>query len=311
MATFSLNFPEAMETRAKEWFFMTFTQLPLLFPALFDRRPSTKRFEDRIRAAGFGTFMQKSEGSPVSFDDPIEGLRVRSLHTVYALGYRATWEAIEDDQWDVLDRMPQDLGESARDHQERIAWSLENDGFAGDTFTGLDDPTPLALYHTAHTTLRPEVATQSNSLSPALELGVTGLETAMTTFRTTRSEEGRQLNVMPRKLVFHPNLQHSAYTLLQTEFRPGTADNDRSTVASTRSGITPVADGGIPYLTSQTAWSLHTNPGGKESLLWYDRARLFFERARDALTWDQLHYAGYRAHPAIGEWRGHVGSNFS
>ena len=307
MTTFSANFAEAMETRSKEWFFKTFTQLPLMFPMLFRRQPSTKRFEDRIRAAGFGTFQQKNEGGPVAFDDPIEGVRRRSAHTVFALGYRATWEAIEDDQWNILDQMPSDLGDAARDHMERTAWALENDGFLGATFQGLD---ALSLYNTAHTSLRPGVGTQSNALNPALALGIAGLEAAMNAARTTLSEEGRQLNVMLRKLLYHPNLQHTAYTLLNTEYRTSSSDNDRSTVASTRSGITPVEDQGVPYLTSQTAWSVHSS-GQKEALKWYDRAALFFERGRDSVTFDQLHWAGYRAHAAIGEWRGHIGSNFS
>ena len=307
MTTMSANFAEAMETRSKEWFFKNFTMLPLMFPNLFSRRPSTKRFEDRIRAAGFGTFMEKAEGAPVAFDDPIEGTRVRTTHTVFALGYRATWEAIEDDQWNILDQMPADLGDSARDHMERTAWALENAGYVTTTFTGLDG---LALYSTAHTSLRPGVGTQSNSLSPALALGVAGLEAAMNNARVTLSEEGRQVNVMLRKLLYHPNLQHTAYTLLNTEYRVGSADNDRSTVVTTRSGITPVEDQGVPYLTSQTAWSVHSS-GKKEALLWFDRANLFFERGRDAITYDQLHWGGYRAHAAIGEWRGHVGSNFA
>jgi hypothetical protein len=203
--------------------------------------------------------------------------------------------------------MPADLGDAARDHMERTAWALENDGFTGTTFTGLDG---LSLYNTAHTSLRPGVGTQSNSITPALALGVAGLESAMNNARVTLSEEGRQINVMLRKLLYHPNLQHTAYTLLNTEFRPGSADNDRSTVVSTRSGLTPVEDQGVPYLTSQTAWSVHSM-GRKEALIWYDRAMLFFERGRDAVVFAQLHWAAYRAHPAIGEWRGHVGSNFA
>ena len=307
MTTMTANLPEAMETRAKEYFFRNFTQLPLMFPNLFSRRTSTKRFEDRIRAAGFGSFAEKAEGAPLAFDDPIEGQRRRSTHAVFGLGYRATWEAIEDDQWNILDQMPADLGDAARDHMERVAWAVENDGFAGATFVGLDG---LSLYNAAHTSLRPGVGVQSNSLAPALALGVAGLEAAMNAARVTLSEEGRQINVMLRKLLYHPNLQHTAYTLLNTEFRPGTGDNDRSTVVSTRSGITPVEDQGVPYITSQTAWSVHSS-GRKEALLWYDRAPLFFERGRDSITMDQLHWGAYRAHPAVGEWRGHIGSNFA
>lgn len=307
MTTFSANFPEAMETRAKEYFFKNFTMLPLMFPNLFSRRPSTKRFEDRIRAAGFGTFQEKAEGMPVAFDDPMEGQRRRSTHTVFGLGYRATWEAIEDDQWNILDQMPSDLGDAARDHQERTAWAVENDGYTGASFTGLDG---LSLYNTAHTSLRPGVGTQSNSLTPALALGIPGLEAAMNAARVVLSEEGRQVNIMLRKLLYHPNLQHTAFVLLDTKYRTGSSDNDSSTVATTRSGITPVEDQGVPYLTSQMAWSIHSS-GRKEALLWYDRAQLFFERGRDSVTFDQLHWAAYRAHAAVAEWRGHFGSNFA
>jgi len=307
MTTFSANFAEAMETRAKEWFFKNLTQMDLMFPKLFNRRPSTKRFEDRIRAAGFGTFQTKNEGGPLAFDDPIEGVRRRSTHTVFGLGYRATWEAIEDDQWDILDQMPADLGDALRVHMENIAWGLENDGYTGNTFTGLDG---LSLYSTAHTSIRPGLATQSNSLAPAVALSVPGLESALITARTTLSEEGRPVVVQLRKLLYHPNLLNTAFVVLQTQYRPGSADNDLSPVWTTHTGITPVEDQGVPYLTSQSAWSVHTE-GRKEALIWYDRALPFFERGRDAVTFDQLHWAAYRAHPAIGEWRGHIGSNFA
>ena len=308
MVTYSANFPEALETRSKEWFFKNLTQLPLMFPMLFNRRPSTLAFEDRIRAAGLGVFQEKPEGTPVAFDDPLEGTRVRSTHAVYTLGYRVTWEAVEDDQWNILSQMPGDLGDAMRDHMESIAWSLMNDAFTGAQFTGLD---ALSLFNTAHTTLRPGVGTQSNSLSPAIDMSETGLQAAINVFRGMQSEEGRQLNVTPKKMVFHQNLQFASYVLLDTQYKPSSSDNDMNSVASSRSGITPLDSGGVPYLTSQTAWSLHGDVTGKNALIWYDRARPFFERGRDALSMDQLHWAGYRAHPAIGEWRTHVGSNFA
>lgn len=307
MATFSANFPELMETRQKTIFFRNFTMEPLIFPKLLGRKPSTKAFEDRLRVAGLGTFQVKQEGTPMAFDDMIEGTRRRVAHTVFALGNRCTWEAMRDDQWDILDKAPAEMGDSARDHQERLAWDLLNDGFTGARYTGLDG---LALFSASHTVLRPGGAVQSNILSPPVELSEEGLEAILTLARLTQSEEGRYIPIRATKLVFHPNLQHQVYKLLQTEYKVGSADNDRSSIVSSRSGLSPVDDAGVPYLTSTTAWSVHVGPG-KNSLQWNDREKLFFDRANDAMTFDQLYYGAYRASVMFSEWRGNYGSNFA
>ncbi len=304
MATFTGNFPELMETRQKEIFFNEFVMQELSFPKLFGRKTSVKSHEDRLRIAGLGGFREKLEGNPISFDDPVQGARVRTIHQTFGLGYRATWEAISDDQWDVLDRIPADLGDAARDHQERLAWGLMNDAISeGGTFTGLESEN---LFSATHTLLKTG-GTQSNVLSPPIALSVTGLEDAITAARTMVSDEGRFINTTYNKLLYHPDLAHIAYVLLETVKRAGSADNDASTVVSSRSGITPVEDDGVPYLSDNNAWSLHAGPG-KNSLTWNDRAVLFFERAQDNLTFDQLHWAAYRASVMFSEWRNNFGS---
>lgn len=304
MAHFTANFPELMETRSKQIFFKNYTMQELMFPKLFQRKPSTKSHEDRIRYAGLGTFQLKNEGQPVAFSDGVEGDRIRTVHQTFALGVRATWEALADDQWDVLDRMPSDLGESAYDHQENLAWSLIDDGYgAVGTFTGLDG---LELFSNVHVLLRG--GTGSNELVPPVALSTTGIEDAITLMRTTVGEEGRFINVNNSRLLYGPALAHTAYVLLQTERRVGTNEWDKSTVATTRTGITPVVPEGVPYLASDTHWSLHAEPG-KNSLVWNDREKLFYERAKDNLTFDQLHWAAYRASVMFSEWRGNLGGN--
>jgi hypothetical protein len=294
-----------METRMKEIFFKRFSMQELLFPRLFQRKTSTKSHEDRMRVAGLGTFQLKAEGTPVAFDDGVQGARVRTVHQTFALGTRATWEALEDDQFDIIDKMPEDLGDSARDHMERLAWALINDAYAaGGVYTGLESEN---LFASDHTGLKSGATNLSNILSPPVALSVTGLESALTAMRTTTSDEGRFIEVNRKRLLFHPNLMHTAYVVLQTEYRPGTSDNDKSTVASSRSGITPVVDDGVPYITNQNAWSLH-GPAGQNSLTWNDRAKLFFEKANDNLTFDQLHWAAYRASVMFSEWRNNYAS---
>ena len=69
-----------------------------------------------------GSKATKAEGAPVAFDDPVSAGVSRSVHTVYALGFRITKEMADDDQEAIMSAMPADLGDAARDHQERLAW---------------------------------------------------------------------------------------------------------------------------------------------------------------------------------------------
>lgn len=309
MGTFTFNHPELLERDEKLIFFKSFDQQELQFPLLFDMLTSTKGYEDGMRVAGLGTFHTKPEGTPFGFDDPVSGIRVRNVHTVFGLGFRITMEMADDDQHDIMSQMPADLGDAARDHMERLAWSLVNDAFAGTTYTGLAGGTGTAeqLCISTHSNLKTGT-TQSNILNPPVALSVTGLESIMNQASTTTSDEDRFINMEQSMLIYHPNLQHQAHVLLNTEFRPGGSDNDRSTVVSSRSGIAPARAQGVPYLTSTTAWFLSA-PKGQNDLRWYDRKKLTFERAKDSDTLDQKFYAYYRALVCFFEWRGFWGSN--
>ncbi len=304
MALVSAETIELLSTLEKEIFFKNFTQQEQRFRKLFDTKTSTKAYEDRLRVAGLGTFQVKPEGTPVAFSDPVEGTRRRVIHTTYALGFRVTKESIGDDQWDIIKQMPGDLGDSGRDHQERIAWDLINDGYAGNRHTGLDG---LSLFSTVHTRLRPELGTQSNALSPAVQLSVTGLETIMTLASTTQSEEGRYVDLDQALLVIEPTEQHNAYVLLNTTMKPGSTNNDASTVVSSRSGLTVLE---TPFKTTTRSWSIHARPG-KNSLQWNDRESMDFDRAKDSDTFDSKFYGYYRASVQFSEWRNNWGSNFS
>jgi len=264
----------------------------------------TKAYVDRQRVAGLGTLSTKPEGTSVSFDDPVSGARVRSVFLTYALGWRATMEALEDELFNVFDRMSAELAMSVADHKERLAWSMMNDGFAGTTFTGLESE---ALYSTTHSLIKTG-GTASNSLSPAIALNQTGLETILSDAHTTLSDEGRFNRLSTAKLLYHPDLAHRAYELLNTEFKPGSGDNDRSTVASTRTGMTPVVDTGVPYMTNVDGWSVHGVPG-ENSLTFGLRKGETFGEHNDADTFDKKFYAHYRAIPYFNEWRNNFGSN--
>jgi phage major head subunit gpT-like protein len=299
MATLTPQFFQLLEANQKTVFFNEHDAQETKYTKLFNTVGSTKAYEDRIKVARLGTFVQKPEGTPVAYDDPAQGTQVRTVHQTFALGWRATEEMMEDDQFNVMSQMSRDLGASATDHMERLAWSLVNDGFTGTNYTGLEND---VLFSTTHTILKGgATVNQSNVINPAVALSQTGLESIMNMVSTSQSDEGRYINVNPRFLLIHPNLQHLAYVLLNTEFKPGSADNDRNTVITSRSGLEPLV---VPYLSSQTNWFVLSGPGDSgNTFQWNNRKSLTFSRQQDSDTFDQKFTARYRASVMWSEWR--------
>jgi hypothetical protein len=301
MATLTPQFFRLLEAEVKDVSFKAFSQIELLYPQLFQRRPSTKAYEDAMLVAGLGTYATKPEGTPVAFDDPVQGAQVRTVHQTYALGWRASEEMMEDDQHGIMNQMAADLGDTARDHMERLAWGVLNDAHTGTTYTGLESE---RLFLSTHAQIKAG-GTWSNTLAPAVALSQSGLESMYNLADTMTSHEGRFINQEMSILLIHPNEQHNAYVLLNTERKPGSSDWDRNTVASTRNGLTVLK---VPYLSSTTNWSLHAAPG-KNGLTWNDRRALRFDQATDSDTFDKKHYGSYRASPMIREQRNNYGSN--
>lgn len=304
MAVLTGQFFELLEADQKEIFFRRRTIIQELFSQLFGTRTSNKAYEDRMRIGGLGRMRTKPEGTPVAFDDPVQGQRVRTVHSTAGLATRFTMEMMQDDLFGVMDRMTEELQDASVDHKERLAWSLIDDGFAGTTFTILEGE---ALFSATHSLIK-SGGTASNILSPAVELSAPGIEAIMTLQRTTTDDSGRFINLKgPTKLVTHPAQEHTADTLLDTEYEVDTANNNLNTARKSRSQMTSLL---VPYLSSTTAWSVHTGPG-ENTLEFNTRMDTAYSQATDPDTKDQKSYAVHRTSVMGSEWRGNWGSNFS
>jgi hypothetical protein len=302
MATLTPQFFELLEADKKEIWFQAMTMQADKWPRVFEHQTSGKAYEDRLRIGGLGSLATKPEGTPIAFDDPIQGQRVRSVHSTYGLGWRATMEMMQDDLHGIMNRVASELGLATADHRERLAWSLIDDFFTGTTYTGLEGDTFGAVNHA---NLKAG-GTQSNILNPAVALGVTGLEAIMTMAMTTTSDEGRFIDLEHAILVVHPNLMHQARILLNTEREVDTSNWNVSTVETGVSGLSPVS---VPYLSSTTGWTVHAPPG-RNSITFSERMEPEYTAAGDPDTKDQKHYVCWRGMVYFSEWRNNYGSNF-
>ncbi len=297
--------PELLEPWATEVFYNKYAEQPTIFPRVFNVVPSSRAMEDTFQVSPLGTFRVKPEGTPISYDTPVQSLRKRVVHTTYALGYRVTREMMDDEQYGMVSKFSGDLGNSARDHKERLAWSLFDDAFAGATYRGLPegDGTTRSLCNTGHIRLK-DGGTSSNRLNPDVAFSVSGLQSAITNFRLTQNESGRRIPLTPKLVVHHPNDEFVIAQVLDSQQEPFTADNQINPVSTSRMGITAQA---VPYLSDTDNWFLMCDKG-MHTIKWYNRMDLEFDRNKDSQTKDALFDAMYRASVTFDDWRGIVGS---
>lgn len=304
MATYSTNMPELLEPWVTEIVMNQYNQLEPIFPKVFNMKTSTKAFEDTFEVSGLGTFRLKPEGNPIAYDDPVQSLRKRIVFSVYALGFRTSMEMLMDDQHSVVERMADDLGESARDHKENVAWGVFNDAFSGTIYKGIPegDGTARALCSTSHIGLK-DGATRSNRPSPDVAFSVSGLQAAVTNFELTKGPSGRQIRIVPKVIVHHPNDRFTVAQVLDSSQEPFTADNQINAVSASRLGLSAIS---VPYLTDTDNWFLLADKSN-HSIKWYDRMEFTFERNKDAGTKDTMWDGMYRAGATFETWYGVVG----
>lgn len=268
-------------------------------------------FVDEFSVAGLGRFVQKPEGTPAAFSDPVQGDRRRTIVLTFALGFRVTMEMRDDEQHGIVAKMPADLALAARDSMDRLAWALYNVAFtaADDTApTGIPegDGVRRALFDTGHVPLRNPAATQSNRLNPGVALSVAGLETALTIFAVQQSDEERYIRCTPNKLLIHPENHFLATQLLDAgRGEPFTDENQVNAVASNRIGVNIVES---PYITDTDSWSLIDS--AKSPLDWINRKSLSGPTmTTDGQSFDSIFISHYRAAVQVnGNWRAAVGS---
>lgn len=299
MATFTTTLPELLEKRVRKVYFNEYLMQPKLYDQVFNVVTSQKAYEDVVKVSGLGSLRQKPEGTAIAYDDPVQSARKRTVHTVFALGFRVTMEMMMNDQFGIIDRMSSDLAAATLDHQENLAWSVFNNAFA--TTGGFDN---LSLCNTAHTLLKSS-ATYANMLSAPSALSVTGLEALMVQARKMVNDSNRYTPLQLEWLIVPAELEFEAQRLLESDNEPFTADNQINTMKSSRTGMKVLC---VPYLTDADNWFLLSNKA-KHSLTWYNRMGVTTSSGKDSQTKDMLYDSMYYASVTWDDWRGVFGSN--
>ncbi len=255
-----------------------YKRYPEIWRELVKVDKSTRAYEECAYIGGLPTAPKKAEGDPVSYYARLQGPTKRWTHDTYALGMRITEEAIEDDQYRVMQDGARELGVSARETRHINVAEIFNTGFVTTYHTTGGG---LPIFYGSH--VRLDGATWSN-LATASALSYSTLQNAILAFESQVDSRGKKIMQTPMILLVPPALEYKAIQILQNPAQPDTAERNINAVTKARPGIKLVV---WPYLTSTTAWFLiGDNARMDTGLIYFERVGVQFGREGDFDTGD-------------------------
>jgi hypothetical protein len=275
----NLLFPGLREVTGK------YQQIEKQYDKIFDYMKSEMALERTVEARYLGFAALKTEGQATTFDNNAgQRFTFNQEHNEIALGYAITRKAIDDNLYKTQFQ-PSNLGlmESFTQTKEIYGANVLNTGNVLNSAVGGDG---VALFSTAHPV---DGNTYANTPSVQVDLNEATLLSAMISIRRNFIDQANlKMHARGRKLIVPPELEPIAIRLLQTELRPGTADNDVNAIRSTAGGL-PEGYLVNDYLTSAFAWFLLTNIKGLAYM-----ERIAFETDMQVeFTTDNLLVKGY------------------
>jgi hypothetical protein len=254
---------------------------------------SKRAYEEHLEGTMFGTMPTKPEGTSVIYQDPIQGGIKRFTHVTFALGYRVTEEMMEDDLYGVIgNKNARALKNSAMNSREVSAFNIFNNSFTTE-FGFQKGGANEALVSATHTLIGG--GTASNTAG-AVDISYAALEAGVLAFNTRVDERSLPIDIVPETLLFHPSDLFLVTEMLDSEYRPFTANNE---VNPLKSRFKPVWS---RYLTDPDAWWL-VGEKSEEGLIGFIRRELRFQNGDDFDSGDAKYKASQRYSFGCSEWR--------
>lgn len=217
----------------------------VMYTKFFDIKKSNKAFEKEQGITSLPTAAIKEQGGEISFTDIFQGYQKEYVHNTYGLGITITREMVEDDQYNIINQIPAMAARSMIHQEEIVHTNVLNNAF-NSSFTG---PDGQSLCSSAH----PLVAggTLSNIPTVSADLTQTSLENAILDIMDYRDDQGKRLNIQPKKLVVPRSLYFTATKILDTKYATGSNNNDINVLSNMNLELISTN-----FLTDQDAWFL-------------------------------------------------------
>lgn len=293
------KFGDLLEPGMRKIFFDSYQEKPQVFTQIFRIMKSTKAQETDSSISGFGLFEEHSEAEHLKYEDPEQGYPVTYVHKSYKKGFKVTEELYEDDQYNIINRLPRRLGDAGRRTVENFAAQIINDGFTTARLGGDGKP----LFATDHP-LTGGGANQSNMFT--MDLAEDALQAASLAMRATLDDKSTMVDIRPNVLLVPPALENAARILVESLGRTNTQNTNEINPFQNAYKIVvwdylSAANGG-----SDTAWYLIDSSVHELNFFW--RKAIEFGQDTSFSTDEALYKAKMRYSAGWSNWRGVFGS---
>lgn len=271
-------------------------ELSPIFPGYYNMRTSDRKFERVLSITPFGDVPEKPEGEVYTLDYIRPAHTKDFTHVEFGMGFEVTETALEDDQYDQLNRAATWLAFSARYVQEKRAAVPFNLGFSTEL-----TPDGVSLFNSAH--VLAGGGTARNILATAADLSFASLSDALVDMQLETKIESGQI-VAPIKslvLLVPPALEFDAYRIVNSSGLPGSANNDKNPINALRTMKIVVN----PHLSDTDAWFLLAGDKGMHGLTSYVRTPIRqVPPMTDAYTGNRVYKVRFRQSWGAWMWQG-------
>jgi len=235
---------------------MSYKEVPLQFPQVFEKNTSKRAFEQDVGLTGMGLAVIKPEGGSITYDQMEQGFVDTYTHVVIGLGFIITRETYEDLMGPTEGvKKAKSLAFSVRQAQETMGANIFNRAFNSGYVYG----DGVALCSTAHP--NKSGGTWSNKPAVDADLSEAAIEQAVFDISDMGNDRGLKIDVSSQMLVIHSDNQFEAERILKSQNQSGNANNDINAIKST--GVFPKGYFVYRYLTDPDAWFIKTDcPNG-------------------------------------------------
>lgn len=200
---------------------------------------------------GFGAAPLLPDGSAVNYDTGQELFMAKYIYAVYGLAFAITLVMYEDgDHIDFGKIYSQHLANSMLETKETLGANILNRAF-NSSYLGGDG---VSLVNSAHPGANGN--TYSNALATNSALSQTSLEQLLIQIKQATDDNGKKINLTPKKLIVAPANMFQAQVLLKSALRTSTNNNDINPIQTSKLQAEPVV---LTRLTSNVAWWVQTD----------------------------------------------------
>lgn len=299
MAVNRASFGDLLEPGMRKIFFDNYNMIPQKYQQIFNVLTSNKQDETDSSVSGFGQFDQIDEAAPLTYEDPVQGYDVVYVHKAFKKGFKVSEEMWEDDQYNIMKRMPKNLGISANRTVENKASLILNTSANTTYATGGDG---VALASTAH----PRAdggANQSNySTGAGSALAETAVKSTRLAMRKTLDDKGQLIVVIPDRIIVPPELDEPAQILIKSIGRTATTNINELNPYEDMFEVIVWDYLGVANNGSATQWYMQDKKISELNFFW--RRMLNFGQDESFSTDEALFKAKMRFSVGFSNWRG-------